>query len=94
MVVAVIAGACLIAVVPPVAAVTTVTDLGTLPGGTESMADAINPAGQMTGWSSTSTGDLHGAVWTPTGSGSSPTLRTAMPREGSGANYRRSHRRR
>ena len=42
------------------------TDLGTL-GGSESMAFAINDAGQVVGNSATASGDLHVFLWTASG---------------------------
>ncbi|MHC4714151.1 MAG: DUF3466 family protein [Planctomycetota bacterium] len=39
------------------------TDLGTLPGGTESWAYGINDAGQVVGWARTATGEKHAFVW-------------------------------
>lgn len=39
------------------------SDLGTLPGGSHSAALGINSLGQVVGWSQTSFGQIHGAVW-------------------------------
>jgi probable HAF family extracellular repeat protein len=41
----------------------TLTDLGTLPGGTASLAIAINSAGEVVGKSNTATGDDHAFLW-------------------------------
>jgi probable HAF family extracellular repeat protein len=38
-------------------------DLGTLPGGSESIAFSINPAGQVVGYSTTAGGDSHAVLW-------------------------------
>jgi uncharacterized membrane protein len=40
------------------------TDLGTLPGGKESEAVAINNRGQIIGWSDTRSGEQHAVLWT------------------------------
>jgi probable HAF family extracellular repeat protein len=40
------------------------TDLGTLPGGEESEAVAINNRGQIIGWSDTKSGASHAVLWT------------------------------
>lgn len=40
------------------------TDLGTLPGQTESGASAINVHNQIVGWSTTKTGQQHAVLWT------------------------------
>jgi uncharacterized membrane protein len=40
------------------------TDLGTLPGGKESEAFAINDPGQILGWSETKSGSHHAVLWT------------------------------
>ena len=45
----------------------TMTDLGTLPGGTNSSAFAINAAGQVTGNAETAGGDRHAFRWTASG---------------------------
>ena len=39
-------------------------DLGTLPGGKESEATAINERGQIVGWSATRSGKKHAVLWT------------------------------
>ena len=40
-----------------------ITDLGTLPGGTFSQAFAINNRGQIVGTSFTASGELHAVLW-------------------------------
>jgi probable HAF family extracellular repeat protein len=40
------------------------TDLGVLPGGTESNAVALNDHGQIVGWSTTKNGQKHAVLWT------------------------------
>ena len=45
----------------------TMTDLGTLPGGTYSYASAINAAGQVTGTADTAGGASHAFRWTASG---------------------------
>jgi uncharacterized membrane protein len=40
------------------------TDLGTLPGGKESQALAINERGQIIGQAETKTGQRHAVLWT------------------------------
>jgi uncharacterized membrane protein len=39
-------------------------DLGTLPGGTVSQANAINNHGQVVGWSNRGDGKIHAVLWT------------------------------
>jgi probable HAF family extracellular repeat protein len=38
-------------------------DLGTLPGGDQSQASAINPRGQIVGVSTTASGEQHATLW-------------------------------
>ena len=45
----------------------TVTDLGTLPGGSYSVARHLNQAGHVVGWADTNSGRVHPFIWTPTG---------------------------
>lgn len=45
----------------------TITDLGTLPGGTRSEALALNNRGQAVGWSTTRAGQVHAVLWTRVG---------------------------
>ena len=40
-----------------------ITDLGTLPGGNESVAVAVNERGEIVGWSATTRSDAHGFYW-------------------------------
>jgi probable HAF family extracellular repeat protein len=40
------------------------TDLGTLPGGGESRAVAINERNQIVGWAETKSGQTHAVLWT------------------------------
>ena len=60
------AGAAEVAALPASAARTaTMTDLGTLPGGTDSGGSAINASGQVAGGAYTAGGDFHAFLWTP-----------------------------
>jgi probable HAF family extracellular repeat protein len=43
----------------------TMTEIGTLPGGTQSVALAVNERGQIAGWSTTAAGVKHAVLWTP-----------------------------
>jgi probable HAF family extracellular repeat protein len=42
---------------------TTPTDLGTLPGGVDSVATGINDLGQIVGYSSTGNGNYDAVIW-------------------------------
>ncbi|MGZ4418635.1 MAG: hypothetical protein ACXVRV_10715, partial [Gaiellaceae bacterium] len=42
----------------------TLTNLGTLPGGKNSSANALNERGQIVGWSTLKTGERHAVQWT------------------------------
>lgn len=53
--------------VPMVVSDIQVVDLGTLPGGSGSSARDINDAGEIVGWSGTSSGETHAFVLTPGG---------------------------
>jgi probable HAF family extracellular repeat protein len=55
----------------------TISDLGPLPGGTQSRARGINDAGQIVGSSTTATGQTHAVLWQPV-VGTPPTT-TAAP---------------
>jgi probable HAF family extracellular repeat protein len=45
----------------------TITDLGILPGGTGSMASAINDSGEVVGGADVPSGDVHAFLWTAKG---------------------------
>ena len=62
-------GASLMVAVPPVAAATAVTDLGTLPGGTFTTGNAINTGEQVAGYSDRPDQRTNAALWSPGGSG-------------------------
>ena len=49
----------------PPATTYTVTDLGTLPGGSSSFGHGINAAGHVTGYATVANGDTHPFLWTP-----------------------------
>ena len=53
---------------PAAAAAYRLIDLGPLPGGAESRAFGLNAAGQVVGWSTTSTGSQHAVRWNADGS--------------------------
>ncbi len=42
----------------------TITDLGLLPGGTSSVANAINDNGEVVGGADVANGDIHAFLWT------------------------------
>lgn len=54
-------------VLPSAAQLYRVTDLGTLAGGTYSMATAINSSGQVVGTGDVSSGNIHAVLWTQAG---------------------------